>query len=98
MILCRRRVGSKAAAVGLKFSTPDLNTEAEKALAVGVHERVLKGNGRMIVGSIAPEVYLRIEEYARKASGADARPKAAGAHAVATKVVVTIPRQSRGPS
>jgi hypothetical protein len=57
-----------AAAQSLKFSVLDILTDAEKALIVGVHEGVLKGNGRMIVGSVAPEAYLRIEEFAAKAS------------------------------
>src|SRR5580700_8702532 len=61
---------AKAAAVGLKFSVIDIQTDAEKALTVGVHEGVLKGSGRMIVGSVTTEVYRRIEDHARKASGA----------------------------
>src|SRR5580693_9004251 len=56
----------KAAAEALKFSIIELQTEAEKALAVGVHEGVLKGSGRMIVGSVASEVYRRIEEHVGK--------------------------------
>jgi hypothetical protein len=44
----------KAAAGSLKFSFFELRTEAEKALAIGVHEGVLKGSGRMIIGSVAP--------------------------------------------
>jgi hypothetical protein len=59
-----------AAAQSLKFSVLEIRTEAEKALIVGVHEGVLKGAGRMIVGSITPEVYKRIEEYVAKASPA----------------------------
>jgi hypothetical protein len=55
-----------AAAQSLKFSVLDVPTEAETALTLGVHEGVLKGNGRMIVGSVTPEVYKRIEEYAAK--------------------------------
>ena len=57
-----------AAALSLRFSVLDIQTEAERALTVGVHEGVLKGNGRMIVGSVTPEVYKRIEEYGAKAS------------------------------
>ena len=68
-------VEAQAAAVGLKFSVIEIRTDAEKALTVGVHEGVLKGSGRMIVGSVSTEVYRRIEEYARKASGAEATPK-----------------------
>jgi|GEM_PF-5800295 len=64
------RPGVVATAQSLKFSVLDINTDAERALALGVHEGVLNGNGRMIVGSVAPEVYQRIEEYAAEASAA----------------------------
>jgi hypothetical protein len=61
----------KAAAEELKFSVIELQTDAEKALAAGVHEGVLKGSGgRMIVGSVAAEIYRRVEEYARKGASA----------------------------
>ena len=66
---------AKAAAETLKFSVIDIQTEAEKALTIGVHEGVLKGSGRMIVGSVSTEVYRRIEEYARKGAVADASAK-----------------------
>jgi hypothetical protein len=65
---------AKAAAEALKFSVIDIQTEAEKALTVGVHEGVLKGSGRMIVGSVTTEVYRRIEDYVRKTSGASPTP------------------------
>jgi hypothetical protein len=58
----------------LKFSVIDITTDADKALTVGVHEGVLKGSGRMIVGTVSSEVYRRIEEYARKASGGSNMP------------------------
>jgi hypothetical protein len=58
----------KAAAEPLKFSVIELRTEAAKALAIGVHEGVLKGGGRMIIGSVTPEVYRRIEEHTHKAA------------------------------
>ena len=61
----------KAAAGPLKFTVIELWTETDKAFAIGVHEGALKGSGRMIVGSVTPEVYRRIEEYARKAASAD---------------------------
>src|SRR5271168_2275894 len=63
---------AKAAAVGLNFSVLELKTDADRAVTLGVHEGVLKGSGRMIVGSVTTEVYRRIEDYARKAAGADA--------------------------
>jgi len=65
----------KAAAGPLKFSVIELRTETDKALAIGVHEGVLKGSGRIIVASVTPEVYRRIEEYARKPASADPAPK-----------------------
>jgi len=65
---------AKAAAEGLKFSVIELQTDVEKALTIGVHEGVLKGSGRMIVGSVTPEVYRKIEEYARKGAGAEIAP------------------------
>ncbi len=60
----------KAAAAALRFSVIELQTDAEKALTAGVHEGVLKSSGRMIVGSVAAEVYRRIQEHARKGAGA----------------------------
>jgi hypothetical protein len=60
----------KAAAKELKFAVIELQTEADRALAAGAHEGVLKGSGRMIVGSVSAEVYRRIEEHVRKAAGA----------------------------
>src|SRR5271167_5098779 len=59
----------KAAAEALKFSVIELHTDADRALAAGAHEGVLKGSGRMIVGSVSAEVYRRIEEHARKGAG-----------------------------
>jgi hypothetical protein len=75
----------KAAAVGLKLSVVELKTDAERTLTVGVHEGVLKGSGRMIVGSVTPEVYRRIEDYARKAFSAAAASKASTTEAVEGK-------------
>ncbi|HEY3622537.1 MAG TPA: hypothetical protein VGL12_09115 [Roseiarcus sp.] len=59
----------KAAAKELKFSVIELQTEADRALAAGAHEGVLKGSGRMIVGSVSPEVYRRSEEHVRRGAG-----------------------------
>jgi hypothetical protein len=75
---------AKAAAETLKFSVIDIQTEAEKALTVGVHEGVLKGSGRMIIGSVTTEVYRRIEDYVRKTSGA-ASPTPGNTAATETK-------------
>ncbi len=72
----------KAAAEALKFSVIELQTDAEKALAAGALEGVLKGSGgRMIIGSVSAEVYRRIEEHVRKAAGAPdpSRPENAAA-------------------
>ena len=59
----------KAAAEALKFSVIELHTDADRALAAGAHEGVLKSSGRLIVGSVSAEVYRRIEEHVRKAAG-----------------------------
>ena len=56
------------AAQSLKFSVLDIQTDADRSVLVGVHEGVLKGAGRIIVGSVTPEVYQRIEEHAAKAT------------------------------
>jgi hypothetical protein len=76
---------AKAAAETLKFAVIDIQTDAEKALTVGVHEGVLKGSGRMIVGSVSIEVYRRIEDYVRKASGDEGSSGAATIETAAAK-------------
>jgi hypothetical protein len=76
---------AKAAAVGLKFSAIDIQTEADRVLTVGVHEGVLKGSGRMIVGSVSSEVYRRIEDHVRKTSGVERLPGSASTEAAAAK-------------
>jgi hypothetical protein len=76
---------AKAAAETLKFSVIEINTDADKALTSGVHEGVLKDSGRMIVGSVTSEVYRRIEDYARKGSGASAPQKAEDTGVAKTK-------------
>ena len=75
----------KAAAEALKFSVIELRTDADKALAAGAHEGVLKGSGRMIVGSVSAEVYRRIEEHVRKAAGAPDPSQPESATSPATK-------------
>jgi len=75
----------KAAAEALKFSVIELQTDADRALAAGAHEGVLKGSGRMIVGSVSAEVYRRIEEHVRKAAGASDATKPEIAAAATTK-------------
>src|ERR1700722_19166150 len=77
----------KAAAEALKFFVIELHTDADRALAAGAHEGVLKGSGgRMIVGSVSPEVYRRIEEHVRKGAGSPDPSKPDNA-AAATKPV-----------
>jgi len=75
----------KAAAKELKFSVIELQTDADRALAAGAHEGVLKGTGRMIVGSVSAEVYRRIEERVRKGASASDPAKAETATAITTK-------------
>src|SRR6516164_9107818 len=65
----------KAAGEALKFSIIELQTDADRALAAGAHEGVLKGSGRMSVGSVSAEVYRRIEEYAREGGAAELASK-----------------------
>jgi hypothetical protein len=74
----------KAAAEALKFSVIELQTDADRALAAGAHEGVLKGSGRMIVGSVSAEVYRRIEEHVRKGAAASNPSKPENAVAIAT--------------
>src|SRR5208283_3011075 len=64
------KVAVKAAAKELKFSVIELQTDADRALAAGAHEGVLKGSGRMIVGSVSAEVYHRIEQRVGKGASA----------------------------
>jgi hypothetical protein len=75
------REAVKAAAKELKFSVIELQTDADRALAAGAHEGVLKGSGRMIVGSVSAEVYRRIEEHVRKGAGGPDSSKAESATA-----------------
>jgi hypothetical protein len=82
------RVAAKTAAAELKFSLLELQTDAEKALVAGVGEGVLKGSGRMIVGSVSREVYRRIEEHRRGEPGVTVPSKSESAKpetATATK-------------
>src|SRR5271168_2143243 len=75
---------AKAAAV-VNFSVLELKTDADRAVTLGVHEGVLKGSGRMIVGSVSSEVYRRIEDYVRKAAGAGASGRPANIEPAETK-------------
>ena len=78
----------KAAAKELKFSVIELHTDADRALAAGAHEGVLKGSGRMIVGSVSAEVYRRIEEHVRKGAGAPDPSQPDDAAAATTQIRV----------
>jgi hypothetical protein len=66
---------AKNAAEIMKFNVIELRTASERALANGVYEGVLKGSGRMILGSATPETYRRLEDHARKAKGTEQAPK-----------------------
>jgi hypothetical protein len=76
----------KAAALARKFSVIELHTDAEKALAAGTHEGVLK-DGRMVIGSVSPEIFRRIEEHPRKGAGAPDPSKPESAVAATAKPV-----------
>jgi hypothetical protein len=81
------RKAVKAAAEALRFSVLELQTDADRALAAGAHEGILKGSGRMIVGSVSAEVYRRIEEHVRKGANAANQSKPENAVAMTTKSV-----------
>ena len=87
----------KAAAKELKFSVIELHTDADRALAAGAHEGVLKGSGRMIVGSVSAEVYRRIEEHVRKGAGAPDASQLGSAVASAAKPVTEQTKNLTGP-
>jgi len=55
---------AEAAAASLKLSVIKLQSPEEKALAVGVSEGSVKSSGRILLGSVAAEVYRRIEVHA----------------------------------
>jgi hypothetical protein len=73
------QMAAEASADEMKLSVIELKSDAERALAIGVHEGVLKGSGRMIVGAVEPEVYRRIEEHVSKQLAGTGAPKSAGA-------------------
>ena len=87
----------KAAAKELRFSVIELHTDADRALAAGAHEGVLKGSGRMIVGSVSAEVYRRIEEHVRKGAGAPDPSQLGSAVASAAKPVAEQTKNLPGP-
>jgi hypothetical protein len=88
----------KAAAKELKFSVIELRTDADRALAAAAHEGVLKGSGRMIVGSVSADVYRRIEEHVRKTVGSPDPSKpdsAAGTKKATGEQNVNLPHSAR---
>jgi hypothetical protein len=86
-----------AAAQPMKLATLELKTDEEKTLASAIHEGVLKGSGRMIVGSASPEAYGRIEDYARKMKSSAAGGKINEA-AAANQPIAPSPQSAAGPS
>jgi len=88
----------KAAAEALKFSVIELQTDADRALAAGAHEGVVKSSGRMIVGSVSAEVYRHIEEHARKGPGAAAPSKPESATVATTRPASEQTTNAHGPA
>jgi hypothetical protein len=88
----------KAAAEVLKFSVIELRTDADRALAAGAHEGVLKGSGRMIVGSVSAEVYRRIEAHVCKGTGTSNPPRPENAVATPTKSASEQNTNNRAPA
>ena len=89
---------ARAAAEALKFSVIELRTDADRALAAGAHEGVLKGSGRMIVGSVSAEVYRRIEEHVRRGAGAPDPSKPENPAATTTKSMSEQNMNMTGPA
>jgi hypothetical protein len=87
------RAAVVAGAAELRLAILDLTSEPKKALAVGVHEGVLKGSGRMIVGAVEPEIYRRIEEFVSNHPSVAAAPNSAEA---ASAQVPTVSTESPG--
>jgi hypothetical protein len=90
-----------SAAQALQFSVIDIKSDAERALIVGVHEGVLKGSGRMIVGSVTSEAYQRIEDHVRRVSATTASlsPTAPTiAEKPATEQIVNLAKTGAAPS
>jgi hypothetical protein len=85
----------KAAAKELKFAAIELQTDADRALAARAHEGILKGSGRMIVGSVSADLYRRIEEHVRKGAVAANPSKPETATAATTK---PLPEQNTNTS
>jgi hypothetical protein len=86
-----------AAAQPMKLAILELKTDEEKTLAAGIHEGVLKGSGRMIIGSVSPEAYGRIEDYARKMKSSAAGAKI-NEGAAANPPIAPAPQPATGPS
>jgi hypothetical protein len=87
----------KSAAEALKFSVIELRTDADRALAAGAYEGVLKGSGRMTVGSVSAEVYRRIEEHVRKGASAPDPSKPEKDAAATTKSATEQNKNLPGP-
>lgn len=85
-----------ASAADMKFSVFALASDAERALAIGVHEGVLKGSGRMIVGAVEADVYRRIEE-THQAKGVDPAPTKVAGTAVAAEQAAPAPAPATDP-
>jgi hypothetical protein len=91
------RAAAIAAAQPMKLAILELKTDEEKTLASAIHEGVLKGSGRMIVGSASPEAFGRIEDYARKMkSGATGAKTNEGAGA--SQPIAPLPHPATGSS
>jgi hypothetical protein len=80
----------KAAALARKFSVIELHTDAERALAAGAHEGVLK-DGRMVIGSVSPETFRRIEEHAEQNmnNGTASPSSPASSHAISAAPLIS---------
>jgi hypothetical protein len=84
------REAVKAAASARKFSVIELHTDADRALAAGAHEGVIK-DGRLVIGSVSKEVYRRIEQHAEQNMNIGTAGPSSPASSHATSAASTIP-------
>ena len=71
----------ETAAAALKLSTLKVASPEEQALATGISEGAVKSSGRVLLGSVATDIYQRLEERGRAvASTATADTKGVDQH------------------
>jgi hypothetical protein len=87
----------KANALARKFSVIELHTDADRALAAGAHEGVLK-DSRLVVGSVSKELYRRIEQHAEQNMNTGTADRSSPASAHAASAAPTISKPDTAPA